>query len=847
MVSTLKNLKLWQIGALVLILGLGITIAFALYSLIYDSGQIVLGEDEQLIPIQYGNLLNEVSVNGSLIYPNRKSFTFGTKGIVEDVFVNEGQHVEKGQALARLDSEAVANLEEAVARARVDLQDAEEALNKAIDSYTTLDLAQGEAKVANARVTLQDAKDSLADLVNPPSQKVTQAEITVIDGQLALEKAQEAFDKLLTPTAMEIVQAKSAVTNSELKLKNAQEALNNLLNPTAATMAQSRALVTNSKLALENASTTLLELINSPSDEDISEAQLLIEKLTLNLEQAQARLIDRQEYWDDLLLTQSDAVTAAYVRYQDVFYKWLGAEIVKEESVLDPTSLLKMWGTDLSILFDTKPRFYDMGKAWLAEGSRDDPNTRWNETVVYAWLNFYPGTIKVTCTGVLAEHQTDCISKEFEDSWALLNAAEIQFNGSNTNASLELKDSEEEILARKVDLADSQTALTEIYAGSDILEIDLQYDKLALAQIALTEAQEKLDELLNGPDPLELQTKQEQLELAQANLDDSKSHLSEITGPPDPLQLNKKQTELAMIQVDLELAKTNLEMSSGEPDPLLLEARQKQVDVAKAKLDEAIDQLTELQSVDTLEITVREAKVVSAKAALTATLQRLENSTLKASWDGIVSVVNVEELQEVNPNTPLLEIVDPFTVEMEGIVDEIDIPFVKEGAPARVTMDALPDQMLEGTVSLISSAASNQQGVVSYPIRIRLARQQIRLPEGLSAVASVVIREELNVLLLPLQAIYGTFEKPTVRLMGDDRIEEKAVVLGNTDDFWATVLSGLSEGDQVVMQSQQATTAGFGFSSLGGGFRRSFGQSQSSNPGFGGGSFGGGSGRGQGR
>ena len=147
----------------------------------------------------------------------------------------------------------------------------------------------------------------------------------------------------------------------------------------------------------------------------------------------------------------------------------------------------------------------------------------------------------------------------------------------------------------------------------------------------------------------------------------------------------------------------------------------------------------------------------------------------------------MEARQEVNANTPVFEVVDPTTVEVDGIVDEIDVLFIREGAPARVTMDALPDQVLEGTVSAISAAAQNQQGVVSYPIRVRVTQQGAQLPEGLSAVASVVIREELNVLLVPLQALYGTFEQPIVRVMKDGRIEERPVVLGNTDDFWAAV------------------------------------------------------------
>ena len=78
-------------------------------------------------------------VYGSLVYPVRETLTFGTQGTVEEVLVEEGQVVEEGQALARLDATTVASLERAVARARVDLRSAEEALAEAKDPHTSLD------------------------------------------------------------------------------------------------------------------------------------------------------------------------------------------------------------------------------------------------------------------------------------------------------------------------------------------------------------------------------------------------------------------------------------------------------------------------------------------------------------------------------------------------------------------------------------------------------------------------------------------------------------------------------------------------------------------------------------
>ena len=189
--------------------------------------------------------------------------------------------------------------------------------------------------------------------------------------------------------------------------------------------------------------------------------------------------------------------------------------------------------------------------------------------------------------------------------------------------------------------------------------------------------------------------------------------------------------------------------------------------------------------------------------------------------------------------------VDPSIIEVDGIVDEIDVLFIQEGASASVTLDALAGQVLSGTVSEIATEATSNQGVVSYPMRIQVdAPAGIDLPEGLSAAASVVIREDRDVLLVPLDALYGTFERPVVLVM-NGKVKEREVVLGNSDDFWVVIQDGLAESEMIVMEASQASGTG-GFSGLrglfdSGGFRGASGVFGSTGRGSGGRPGGGGS------
>ena len=58
-------------------------------------------------------------------------------------------------------------------------------------------------------------------------------------------------------------------------------------------------------------------------------------------------------------------------------------------------------------------------------------------------------------------------------------------------------------------------------------------------------------------------------------------------------------------------------------------------------------------------------------------------ATILAHMAGMVALVNVEAGQAVNANMPVVEIVDPTVVEVDGIVDEIDVLFIQKGPGQR--------------------------------------------------------------------------------------------------------------------------------------------------------------------
>ncbi|MBI4311912.1 MAG: hypothetical protein HY681_09030, partial [Chloroflexi bacterium] len=93
MLTLFKSIKLWQVVVLLLVVAGGAGGGYWAFASAGGTGAPALAKNQQLIPVQRGDLVNKVSTSGSLLFPNKESLTFGTQGTVADVLVKEGQAV----------------------------------------------------------------------------------------------------------------------------------------------------------------------------------------------------------------------------------------------------------------------------------------------------------------------------------------------------------------------------------------------------------------------------------------------------------------------------------------------------------------------------------------------------------------------------------------------------------------------------------------------------------------------------------------------------------------------------------------------------------------------------------
>lgn len=705
-------------------------------------------DDEQIIPVRRGDLIQEITITGSLSLPNRETLTFGSSGVIAEIMVKEGDKVAEGQTLAVLDQEDIAALEEKVIEARVALRDAEEAL----EDYVTpseLDIARARKEVTDAEARRQNALDALDEFLKPPSEvSISQIEARIAGYEVELERIAENIEDLREPpTQLQIDQARKTISAARLELERAHEALEDALT-------------------------------EDPDEADqIQNARNNIESAARELSHSESELDVVRREWDVKLSQAREDVSDKADAYADVFSKWLGISAAPEAFNPEYETALSDLGVNLEALFDLSTRFSDLEEGgYYSEGlPSDDPSTAWNESTVFLWLNLNPTDLEVTCEPGDIPRIGSCIEEEFRAPSELYVSAvdnlaelEVQADRSVSAAKTAFERAENALNVAEKVLGD----LTEPAGPSEIVDMEAA---VQLAKTNLADAEESLQELLEPEDvSLSVQNLEAQAVLARANIRQAQEDIED-------LMVDKDETERAVLLEDIEVARLDLEQKRDD-------------------LQDLIE-----RDPESLDLAVLQVNVASAKVALSQAEQRLSESTITAPFDGFVSKLDVEEGDEVERHTNIMVVVDTSVVELDGGVDEIDVLETQVGAKASVEVDALPDQEIVGEVSSIAAEPDSGQGqggggIVSYPVRIRLSVPDgVDLPSGLSAVASITVSEELGVLLVPLDALRGAFDSPTLNVvMPGGEVVETPVTLGNSDNFLTVVTSGVEEGDMII-------------------------------------------------
>jgi HlyD family secretion protein len=224
------------------------------------------------------------------------------------------------------------------------------------------------------------------------------------------------------------------------------------------------------------------------------------------------------------------------------------------------------------------------------------------------------------------------------------------------------------------------------------------------------------------------------------------------------------------------------------------------------------------QNVSKAQVTVLQAKIAQSQAQIAqsrANLKQLEEqlsyTDIESPMDGVVLSRDVELGDAVSSilvlgssATLVMTLGDTSQVYVKGKVDESDIGRVYLGQPARIKVESFKDKTFNGVVTKISPMGVEKDNVTTFEVRVSINNPGGELKAEMTANAEIILEEHKNILQIPEGSIiYDKDKKASVEIpqaSAKDGKTKLAVNIGISNGAKTEVLSGLKEGDQVVLQ-----------------------------------------------
>jgi HlyD family secretion protein len=154
--------------------------------------------------------------------------------------------------------------------------------------------------------------------------------------------------------------------------------------------------------------------------------------------------------------------------------------------------------------------------------------------------------------------------------------------------------------------------------------------------------------------------------------------------------------------------------------------------------------------------------------------------------------------------TLLMTLGDTHEVYVKGKVDESDIAKVYLGQPARIKVESYKDRTFLGKVTKISPMGVEKDNVTTFEVRVSIDNAKGELKSMMTANAEILLEEHKGVLMVPEGAlIYDKDRNASIEVPDSNAREGKkkvAVTVGISNGSKTELLSGLKEGNQVVLQ-----------------------------------------------
>lgn len=185
---------------------------------------------------------------------------------------------------------------------------------------------------------------------------------------------------------------------------------------------------------------------------------------------------------------------------------------------------------------------------------------------------------------------------------------------------------------------------------------------------------------------------------------------------------------------------------------------------------------------------------------------QLDNYEIVSEIDGVITTMPYKVGDLVATGTLLTTVSDRSVMEFKIPVDELDVAKLNKDQKVFISVDAIPEtesDPIEGRISVIPLEGVTTSGITDYYVTIEFdGREDVRI--SMNANADIIVSDIKDILYIPIDAVSKENGISSVQVLEKDEkgnvvLSTKEIQTGATDTTYIEVLSGLNEGEKVVL------------------------------------------------
>jgi HlyD family secretion protein len=295
-------------------------------------------------------------------------------------------------------------------------------------------------------------------------------------------------------------------------------------------------------------------------------------------------------------------------------------------------------------------------------------------------------------------------------------------------------------------------------------------------------------------------------------------------------EMESAEARIAQLQSAITQAQTDLEKAERDL------GRQISLSEADATSDLELRDYKTVRDKSRSLLDQRRHEQAQAEAALKRIREDLEKTVIRSPIDGVISKLSAKQGEVVvtgtmnNPGTVIMTISDLSRMQVRARVDEIDVPLVKADQPARLYLQADPDNPVPAKVVRVASKGTKPQGrdVVTFETMLEVLSNDPRIKPAMTANVEIEVARNAEALTVPVEAVVHRMRKElpdsivaefdrrqgglalserarqaqylkVVYVMNDDVAHVRLVEPGIADTRRVEIASGIEPSDTVIV------------------------------------------------